>query len=277
MSSLFPARSSGDSWFRLGRLEVGTVTLVTLVTVVSWIAWAIAPGIGQLLAFSPSAVVAGRVWGIFTWPLAGTASLFAVINLFFFWYFGNDIEAQIGRRRMASFLVGMWGALTLAYTLAALVTGDPIGLAGIGLVQFLLLMVWIADNPRRPFFFGIPAWVIGAVLVGLQVLTLTAMRAWASLLALVLAFVFVAIMARRTGLLQDFSWIPGQRNQRRQRRPAPVRQPDAPSAREQRQRISDAERLDELLDKIGSEGIHSLTLAERKELDKLRERRRQGR
>lgn len=274
MSSLFPARSTGDSWFRLGRLEVGTVTLVCLVTVATWVAWAVAPGVGRMLAFSPTAVVQGQVWGIVTWPLAGSISLFAIINLFFFWYFGNDIEAEIGRRRMASFLIGMWAAITLAYTLAAFVTSDPIGLAGLGLAQFLLLMVWIADNPKRPFFFGIPAWILGAVLVGLQVLTLLSLRQWASLLALALAFVFVAMLARRQGLLRDLSWIPGRATRRR---PRPVRQPDAPSAREQARRTSDAERLDELLDKIGSEGIHSLTAAERKELDKLRERRRKAR
>lgn len=274
MSGLFPARSSGDAWFRLGRHEVGSVTFVVLLTVASWLVTAIAPGLGRTLAYSFDGMMAGQVWGFVTWPLAGGASLWGAINLFFFWYFGNDLEAQTGRRRMAWLLVGIWGALTVAYTLASFLTGDPLGLAGIGVVQFLLLMVWIADNPRRPFFFNIPAWVIGVVLVALQVLGFVASRAWASLLALFLSFVFVGLMARRAGLLTDLGWLPGRP---KQRRPKPVRQPDAPTSRDVRRRVEDGERLDELLDKIGSQGIHSLTPAERKELDRLRQRRREGR
>ena len=40
---------------------------------------------------------------------------------------------------------------------------------------------------------------------------------------------------------------------------------------------SDHERMDALLEKISEQGIHSLTPAERKELEALRERRRKGR
>ncbi|WP_431977937.1 DUF6576 domain-containing protein [Propioniciclava coleopterorum] len=38
-------------------------------------------------------------------------------------------------------------------------------------------------------------------------------------------------------------------------------------------RASDAERIDELLEKIGTQGLHSLSPAERRELEKLRQRR----
>lgn len=276
MSGLFPARSSGDAWFTIGRYEIGSVSFVVLLTVISWVAWIIAPSLGPALAFAPASVLSGQVWRLVTWPFAGGVSLFGVLNLFFFWYFGNDLEAETGRRRMAWLLVGIWGSLTVAYALASLLTGGALGLAGIGYVQFLLLLVWIADNPNRPFFFRIPAWVIGAVLVALQVFQMIAARAWPHLLALVLSAAGVAIMARRSGLLADFGWIPGARQPKT--KPAPVaRQPDAPTPREERRAASVAERLDELLDKISSEGIHSLTPGERKELDKLRERRRQGR
>lgn len=269
---MFPVRSSGDAWFRLGRLEVGSVTFVVMLTVVSWVAWAIAPGVGASLAFSPGDVGGGGWLGILTWPWAGTIGLFAAINLFLFWWFGNDLEAQIGRRPMAWLLVGIWGSLTVSYGLAALLTSDPLRLAGLSLVEFLLLLVWIADTPNRPFFLNIPAWVVGAVLVGVQVLVLITGRAWASLLALLLSFVLVAFMARRAGLLAELRFLP----RRQQRRPAPPRQRDAPTSRDVRRRTEDSQRLDELLDKISAEGIHALTAGERKELDRLRERRRQG-
>ena len=247
------------------------MTFVAVLAVVFWVVTAVAPGLVSTLAFIPAGVATGQVWRLVTWPWAAGASLFGALNLFFFWYFGNDLEREIGRRRMAGLLVGTWAAVTVAYFVAALLTGDQVALAGLGLVQFLLLLVWIADNPRRPFFFGIPAWVVGAVLVGVQVLSYVAGRAWAYLLASVLAAALVAVLARRAGLLAGFSRLPGRGAARR---PQPRPPPDAPPARPQRRRAADAARLDELLDKISSEGIHSLSPGERKELDQLRQRRR---
>ena len=37
--------------------------------------------------------------------------------------------------------------------------------------------------------------------------------------------------------------------------------------------MSDSDRLDQLLEKISAEGIHSLSASERKELERLRQRR----
>ena len=269
-------RGADDAWFKLGRLEVGTTMALVLSVVASWLAWVIVPSLPSRLWFATDAVAAGQVWRLVTWPWAEGLSLFGVINLALFWYFATDLERSIGKRKMATLLGGMWAVLTGSYAGAALLTSDGVGLAGIGLVEFLVLLVWIADSPNRPFFLRIPAWVVGAVLVGLQVFVLMAARAWAALLALVVSMLLVPVLARRVGLLSELAWLPGG-PRARQPRPAAVRQPDAPSKRDVRRRLSDEERLDELLDKIGRDGIHSLTAGERKELDKLRERRRGGR
>lgn len=137
---------------------------------------------------------------------------------------------------------------------------------GLGLIQFLVLLLWIAEYPQRPFFFGIRAWVVGAVLLGLQVLLMAASGRLADLLTLLGALVFTALMARRFGLLSELNFLP------RPKAPSAPR-PARKERRAAERRASDAERIDQLLEKISNEGLHSLTAAERRELEKLRQRR----
>ncbi len=270
MSSYFSDRdASRDAWFRLGRIDVTTTVLVVLVGAIALVASAIAPGLPQALWLSPDAVASGQVWRILTWPLAEGVSLWSVLNLVVLWYFGSDLERQIGRLGMAKLLTGIWAILTTVYLLVALAVSGG-GLAGLGLVEFLVLLVWIAEYPRRPFFFGIPAWVIGAIFLGIQLLGFVAGRAWSGMVSLLVSLVLVAVWARRLGLLSDLAWLPGRPGVRRPR----ARRVPRAEAKVARTRAHDEERLDALLGKISAQGLHSLTDAERRELDEIRQRRR---
>lgn len=266
--------TSPEPWFRVGRIEVTTVVLVVITVVASWIMWVIVPSSYEVLYFSPDMVAAGGLWRPFTWPWATSLSLWTVLDAFFLWYFGRDLEAQIGRSRMAWLLLGIWGALTVASAVVWLLMGGGMGLAGVGLVQMLVLLLWIAENPTRRFLFNIPAWVFGAVILGLQVLTWIAARAFDGLLALLLGLVLVALVAKRVGLLSQYSWIPGRATAPR----APKRRSPRPSrevrvaVRHHERAASDREQLDVLLDQINDRGIDSLTPAQRRELMRLRDR-----
>ena len=274
MSRLWPERS-GDAWARIGRLEVTSVMAVVLLTVAGWLAWVIVPNLTALLAFTPDLLLAGQVWRPFTWPVAGALGLFPVLNLFFFWYFGTELENQIGRRRMATLLVGVWASLTLAATVAGLLLPGTVGLAGIGLVEFLVLLLWVAEYPNRLLFFGIRSWVFGAVLLGLQLLLMAASRDGAGLASLLLSLVLVAVLAKREGLLTQYAFVPGGARQQR-RRPAPQTRTQKQQARQATIRATDRERLDQLPDRINEAGIGALTDAERKELSAIRDRLRKA-
>ena len=275
MSGFFAPRDNHqEPWFRIGRLEVSTVVLVVLVSVLSGLAWVAMPSLPSSLAYSPDLLATGQVWRLVTWPFATDLSLWTVITLALFWYFGTELERMVGRTGMVRLLVGMWACLTAAYTTVALLLGDGLGLAGLDFIQFLLLLLWIAEYPRRPFFFSIPAWVVGAILVAVRVFGLMAARDSAGLLSLVFSFVLVAVLARSVGLLGDYPWIPG-----RVERGGPVtaRAPRAPrssraSTREASRHDSDRQRLDDLLDQINAKGLNSLTDSQRREIMKLRER-----
>lgn len=284
MSSFFAARNSAsDPWFRVGRLEVGTVMLVVIAVVASWLAYVVFPPLPSLTAYDPGLVAQGQVWRLVTWPLANGLSLWGILALFFFWYFGTDLEQTVGRSRMAWLLVGIWGSLTLAATIVGLLIGGGFMLAGINIVEFAVLLVWIAEYPGRRFLFNIPAWVFGLVLVALQVLEALAMRDFGGLISLLLALILIAIAARRAGLLAAYTWIPGARSRQvpqatdaRTGRPSPSTPVKGRTMRQAARTISDRERLDQLLDQINDQGIGSLTDAQRKELLRLRERLRRG-
>ncbi|MFV0452900.1 MAG: rhomboid family intramembrane serine protease [Propioniciclava sp.] len=271
MSSNFWSRgASTDAWFRIGRLEVTTTVFVVLLGAVGVVGSVIVPVLPGALAYYPALVLSGEVWRIVTWPLADSLDLWSVLNLFFLWYFGREIEATLGRIRMARLLLGIGASLTIAVTLVALLTPGA-GVAGLSLVEFMILVLWIAEYPTRRFLFNIPAWAFGAVLVALQILSLVGAGAYGALLALLLSFAFVALVARRQGLLTGYRWIPGTTSAEPGSRP---RQPSRAERRDSRRRASDDERMDDLLGKISAEGIHALSRSERAELEKLRQRRR---
>lgn len=278
---------SGDAWFRLGKLDVTSTVLVVLIGAVGVVASAFAPVLYQVGRFVPAEVLQGQVWRAVTWPFVDGISLWSILTLVLLWYFGRDLENQVGRRPMMSLYVALWAILTVVAFVVGLAMGGG-AMAGLDSIQFIVLLLWIAEYPRRPFFFGIPAWVVGAVLVALQVLSYIAIRDLAGLASLVVTFFVAAVVARRFGLLSDLSWLPGRRGSApRIRQGGGVRAPQAAAPRTPRaaraeqkaaaRQASDHERMDALLEKISEQGIHSLTPAERKELEALRERRRKGR
>ena len=278
---------SGDAWSRLGKLDVTSTVLVVLIGAVGVVASAFAPVLYQVGRFVPAEVLQGQVWRAVTWPFVDGTSLWTILTLVLLWFFGRDLENQVGRRPMMSLYVALWAILTVVAFVVGLAMGGG-AMAGLDSIQFIVLLLWIAEYPRRPFFFGIPAWVVGAVLVALQVLSYIAIRDLAGLASLVVTFFVAAVVARRFGLLSDLSWLPGRRGSApRIRQGGGVRAPQAAAPRTPRaaraeqkaaaRQASDHERMDALLEKISEQGIHSLTPAERKELEALRERRRKGR
>ena len=275
MSRFF--HDTDDSWFRLGRLPVTSTVAVVLAGAIGILVTIfVGGGLVVSLAYSPHQLLQGQVWRPFTWPFVDGFSIWTVLNLVFLWLFGRDLEAQLGRKKMAWLFVGIWGSMTLAFTLVGFIA--PGMLFGLGMVELAVLLLWIAEGPNRQFFFGIPAWAFGIFIVAMQVLSYLAARAWGGLLAMLLSMVLVAIAARSVGLLSLYPWIPGgplASRPTRQRPAAP--RPSHPTkghSRHPERRVSDEARIDQLLDKINEGGFQSLTKAERNELEKLRLRRR---
>ena len=257
-----PLRGPDDPWFRIGRLDVTTTVAVVATVLVGWLVWVIQPSIVNALYLSTTDLLRGQVWRLVSWPLAEGLSLWSAISLFFFWYFGSELERATGRVQMGGLLIGIWASLTVPAVLLSLLLRVDLPLGGMNLPQFIVLLLWIAEYPTRRFFFNIPAWVLGLVLLGIQVLTLLAARGWGSLLVLLFGLVGTALIARQVGLLTEASWLPRFRRKPRAAQPS----------RERVRRQGDRERLDALLDKINTVGIGGLTAGEKRELHALRDR-----
>ncbi len=279
----FPGATGGqhDPWFRIGTLEVTTTMFVVIASTVVMVTHVFSAEIPAALALDPALVVRGQIWRVATWPLANFIGFFTILNIFFFWYFGSQLESDLGRVRMARLL--LW--TTVLTGLAALPISALSGfnepyVGGIGTLELLVLLVWIADHPHARFFFNIPAWLLGAVLVALPILSMLASRPplLLALLHFLVSLGIAALVARHYGLLSDYAALPriggGQRRPRRSRAtPSGSSVVAGPWAGSSAPRVdSDRAKLDALLDKISESGMDSLTSSERKQLDVLRRR-----
>jgi hypothetical protein len=282
-----PGRGSDDGWFHLGSIEVTTTVLVVVLSVVSVVEWAFEGNFGPVqshLMLDPDSVLNGQVWRLITWPIAypSGVGLFGVLAIAFFWYFATEIEGLLGKKKMAWFLglttVGL-GVLWVVVVELSTLYGQ---LSSLNQLELMVLLIFIAEYPHRRFFFNIPGWVIGAVIVAISVLGYVGNRQWLYLLDFLGGLVLVALVAKSLGLLSELSGVPRlsfkrTRKPKRSKRssssgqnvvPGPWQQPPPttpPVSRDQAE-------LDDLLDKIHAHGMDSLTDQEKDHLLVLRDR-----
>jgi hypothetical protein len=283
-----PGRGSDDGWFRLGSVDVTTVLLISVLAVASFVVWALEPPgkpIQSALMLNPDSFIHGQVWRIITWPIAypNGMGIFDIIAVALFWYFGTEIERQLGRKRMAWFLglvtVGL-GLLWVGIVVATTSSPGLFSLFSLNQLELMVLLVFIAEYPSRRFFFNIPGWVIGAVIIGISVLTYLGDRDWRLLVNFLLGLALTAVIARSMGLMAELTWVPNLAIRRRQKKAKRTKRsggegtvvagpwnptPTPPVSRDQAE-------LDALLDKISATGMDSLTDQERQHLLVLRDR-----
>lgn len=271
-------------WFHIRSYGVGTSELVAGVSVVMMVVYAISPVFVTALALQPAMVMQrGYVWQVLTWPLFAAPGLGAIFDAVVLWLMGRQVERELGKRRFGWMLLALVvGESILALLLALAFRANSPILAGLSSLATVIVLIVIAENPKMPFFFRIPAWVIGLVIILIPFLSSLASRNWLGLLHLVLSLALAAIIAKFAGMLSRYAFIPGQMitGQPRVRTPKASRRTGQdstvvqgpwttyePPARE------DAE-MDALLDKIMAGGLDSLTPKERKRLEALRQERR---
>lgn len=268
---MFGPRAQGDYWFRIGRVDFTSTLALVFLGVVGMVVCAVAPAVFAGSYFTAQGVLSGQVWRLFTWPFANGVSIWTLLTFLMLWFFGTALEFELGRDKMLRLYLEIWAALTVAALLVGLLLPGSTALAGLDQIEFLVLLLWIAEYPTRRFFFNIPAWVLGVFFVSLSVLQMLGTANWGGIIAMFLGFLLVGMAARRLGMLTAYPWLPGGRRPR-PTRTAPRSSPSA-ATRTHRRHVSDEQRLDELLAKISAEGLHSLTKRERAELEALRQRR----
>lgn len=267
----FPGRRGHDDpWFRVGAVDVNTSLLAALLCTLSMFVWAISPSFLEPLILWPDKVLNGQVWRLFTWPIANAPDIWTLAIIAMLWYFGKELERMVGRMQFAVLLLllavvpGIIGALL------------DIPQAGIRSVEIAIFCVFAAEYPNVRFFFGVPAWVIAAVIVVIEILQLSGARDSERIILLLVSLATAAIAGRGYGLLAEYAWIP--------HIPMPNSSAKPKTTRSRRQgrdfdRVvagpwtgpspADQHEMDRLLDKMNSVGLSD---AERKRLSELGKR-----
>ena len=285
-------RDRSDPWFRLGTLDVTTTVLIAALCVVSFFVYAADKTILYNLYLIPSenfltgSVKEGQVWRLLTWPIANEPSIFVALSIAIFWYLGSRIEAQLGRVRY------LWLILLVTLIPALAATALDVNIFGIRSLEIAIFVVFVCENPKMPFFFGIPAWILAVVIVGIDVLQLLGDRQSEQLVVYLLSIVVAVWTARSMGMLNDFQWLPQipipgggrTRGGRGGKRRKAVRGsgagpivvdgpwPTTPVYRP----MQDQAEVDQILDKIALVGMDGLTNDEKKRLNEASKRLRKG-
>ena len=170
--------------------------------------------------------------------------------------------------------------------------GLPRGTAfetGLSLLASVMFVIFAVQYPQQPFFFGIPAWVLALVFVGIDVLRYVGDRLWGQLLLLLSAIAVGVVTVRQWGYAERLEFVP--RLSSGQKRPAPKRQKtrkprrssgkatvvdgpwaDAPAPPSSADSAAAQAELDALLDKISASGLDSLSNDEKRRLNELSKR-----
>ena len=282
--SMPSSRDSTDPWFRLGTVDVTTTIIVAFLCVLSFFVWAANPSAVEPLILYPSDVRAGQVWRLFTWPIANGPSLNTAIAIAIFWYLGTRIESQLGRVRY------LWLVVLVTVLPAVLATGLDVVDYGIRALEIAIFVVFVFENPRMPFFFGIPAWILAVVIVGIDILQLIGARQSEVLIVYIASIAVALLTARAFGMLTDYAWmpkvpVPGKGRSAKKRRAATRSSggggrevvvdgpwPTTPVYRP----MQDQAEVDKILDKIALVGMDGLTSDEKKRLNEASKRLRKG-
>lgn len=283
-----------DGWFRIGNLDITTTALLVMIGAASMFLFAISTTLFGQLVFDPVLVRNGELWRLLTWPLANAPGIWAVLTMVFFWFVGHMIEELLGRRRYAILLTAVTVVPASIVSLLDPFTFRSIDEVGLGLLLTVTFVVFAAENPHAPSWFGIPVWVIATVFIGINVLQLAGLRLWGTLLMTIIAVALGLVIVRQWGFAERIGFIPnlgsGKPNPPR-RGPAPPRASTRRSAEKRRSgqvvegpwsapapprstadlAAAQAE-LDALLDKISASGLESLTTDEKRRLNDLSKR-----
>lgn len=240
--------------FMAGNLPVTAAVLIVGVLALAMVLWSVLTAFGvelKFLAFESAAVMRGEVWRVVTYPFYNPPSIFAVVDLFFLFWFGRELEKFFGRRAFLRF----YGLLILVQALATMIVSWG-SIFGPRFANFAVFIAFAVLYPRAQIFFGIEARWLAVIYLAINVLQALAYHAWdwfAPLFACsALAFAFVRFEQGRWSFK-----LP-------ERRPK-LRVIEGGAKPEQPANV------DAILEKISREGMQSLTAKEREQLEQARQ------
>lgn len=297
MSQYFAAmfrRRPNDGWFRIGRYDATTVDIMCALAVASMFVYGLSIPLWNNLLFITEAVKDYEFWRLITWPIATPPQFFALIGVIFFWVFGQQLEGLFGRNKFLVWVVGVALIPAVLSTLISMLSSDlDLDSFEFGLSTLFLGGIWVyaATYPGVRWFEVLPLWAIAAVFTLLNLLQYSGARAGGQIIFLLLGVATSLVVGRSLGLATGWpiphiplseSGSGGKRSSRpkkAKRAPRGEKVVEGPWQRgpaPQPPRVvatpADQAELDSLLDKIGANGMESLSNSEKKRLNELSKR-----
>ncbi|MEP6699512.1 MAG: rhomboid family intramembrane serine protease [Verrucomicrobiota bacterium] len=272
---MFGVQTSDDyqpvTW--MGRYPVHVTTLLVGIHVFTAVVACFLGGAGILghLTFDSALVwQRGEVWQLATYAFVHSPSalLWFAIEMYMLFAFGREVERFIGRR---AFIL-LYLLLLLAPTLLLSIWGlsQRVGLAGSPALHFGIFIAFAAIYPNVELLLRIMAKWIALTLAAISTLQLLAFRDWSGMAVLWVSILAAFVFVRMHGAGPDFAWW-GNVKARWQPKPKFQVVPRvSPRRVVEPEDVHDS--IDPVLDKISKQGINSLTAAERRALDRARNR-----
>ena len=297
MSDQFAAifrRRPNDGWFRAGRYDVTTTDIVCALSIATMFVYGLSAEYFYKLAFVPVLVRDFEFWRLFSWPVATEPAIWPLLGVVFFWLFGQQLEALFGRGKFVAWIVAMTLVPAIIVTFLGPLSNSIDFMSQYGLSNLFLGGIWVyaATYPGVKWFEVVPLWALAAVFTVLNLLQFTGTDQTGQTIFLLLSVAVALVAGRSLGLATGWpiphlpldgstSRKPKKAKPKKQAKgsssgskvvegpwknaPAPMPPPSGPTAADQIE-------LDALLDKIGANGMDSLTSAEKQRLNDLSKR-----
>lgn len=304
MSDQFAAifrRRPNQGWFRAGNYDVTTTDIICALAIASMFVYGFSRDTFDRLLFVPFLVRDIELWRVVTWPIATEPEIWPLLGIVFFWLFGQQLEALFGRGRFIAWVLTLTIVPAVILTLLGTLGNDIDFMVQYGLSSLFLGGIWVyaATYPGVRWFEVIPLWALAAIFTLLNFLQYTGNDQTGQVIFLLVSVGVALVAGRSLGLATGWP-IPhlplegvgsssgsGRRRRSGGRRssgrrssgssgqrvvdgpwrnaPAPPPPPAGPS-------LADQAELDTLLDKIGANGMDSLTSDEKRRLNDLSKR-----
>jgi membrane associated rhomboid family serine protease len=276
---MFGVTTSDDyrpvAWMGRYPLDVTTI-LVGLHVALAIITCILVAAIGggfvlDYLQFDSTRVVyLGQLWRIATYAFVHSPSalLWFAVEMYMLFVFGREVERFIGQRAY----IALYLILLIAPTAVLTIWGlwQPSALAGSPALHFGIFVAFATIYPRVELLLRIMAKWFALILAGIYTLQLIAYHAWTDLsvvwTSIAAAFVFVELRGAGPELVwwNKFKGLA---------RPRPKLHIVQKSSTQRSVEPDDVyASVDPILDKISKSGIGSLTINERRQLDRARNR-----
>ena len=228
-------------------------------------------GIANYLMFDSAAVWSGgQFWRLATYAFVHVPSnlLWFAIEMYMLFFFGREVERFIGRRAY----IWLYALLLLMPALVLALWGlrARTGLAGSAALHFGVFVAFVTIYPNVQFFLRIQAKWICIILAAIGTLSALAANDWQDLVVLWWSIALAFLFIEWRGAGPELAWLNKLKFSVRPKSKLYVVQKS--SERPTVEPDDVYESVDPILDKIAKSGIGSLTVSERRALDRARNR-----